>query len=59
LRPSRQRVIVWAAEALAIVTIPVVAAQLASAVVKWAGRILGYTTALVESLKNLRQLLEG
>ncbi|WP_305788663.1 WXG100 family type VII secretion target [Symbioplanes lichenis] len=53
------RVIVWAAEALAIVTIPVVAAQLASAVVKWAGRILGYTTALVESLKNLRQLLEG
>ena len=53
------RVIVWAAEALAIVTIPVVAAQIASAVVKWAGRILGYTTALITSLQNLTTLLEG
>ncbi|GGQ72232.1 WXG100 family type VII secretion target [Couchioplanes azureus] len=53
------RVVVWALESLAIVTIPVVAAQIASAVVKWAGRILTYTMALVESLKNLRQLLEG
>ncbi len=53
------RVIVWAAESLLLVTIPVVAAQIAAAVVKWAGRILGYTTALVSSLRNLTQLLEG
>ncbi|WP_433296334.1 WXG100 family type VII secretion target [Actinoplanes sp. CA-030573] len=53
------RVIVWAAESLLVVTIPVVAAQIASAVVKWAGRILGYTSALVTSLANLTHLLEG
>jgi hypothetical protein len=53
------RVIVWAAEAIFVVTIPVVAAQIASAVVKWAGRILGYTTALVTSLTNLKTLLGG
>lgn len=51
------RVIVWAAEALLIVTIPVVAAQIASAVVKWAGRILTYTTALITSLTNLKALM--
>ena len=53
------RVIVWAAESLLLVTIPVVAAQIASAVVKWAGRILGYTSALITSLTNLTTLLEG
>jgi uncharacterized protein YukE len=53
------RVIVWAAEAVFVVTIPVVAAQIASAVLKWAGRILGYTTALITSLANLRTLLGG
>jgi uncharacterized protein YukE len=53
------RVIVWAAESLLVVTIPLVAAQIASAVVKWAGRIMGYTGALVSSLTNLRVLLEG
>ncbi|MEV7628997.1 hypothetical protein [Actinoplanes sp. NPDC089786] len=53
------RVIVWAAESLLIVTIPVVAAQIVSAVAKWAGRILSYTTALVTSLRNLTALLEG
>ncbi|MEU4243235.1 hypothetical protein [Actinoplanes sp. NPDC026619] len=53
------RVIVWAAESLLVVTIPVVAAQIMSAVVKWAGRILGYTTSLVTSLRNLTQLVEG
>ncbi|MFD0518131.1 WXG100 family type VII secretion target [Paractinoplanes durhamensis] len=53
------RVIVWAAESLLVVTIPLVAAQIVAAVVKWAGRILGYTTALVSSLRNLTQLLEG
>ncbi|GAA0533051.1 hypothetical protein GCM10010172_12350 [Paractinoplanes ferrugineus] len=53
------RVIVWAAESLLVVTIPVVAAQIAAAVVKWAGPILGYTTALISSLRNLTQLVEG
>jgi hypothetical protein len=53
------RVIVWAAEAVFVVTIPVVAAQIASAVVKWAGRILSYTTALITSLTNLRTLIGG
>jgi hypothetical protein len=53
------RVIVWAAEALLVVTIPLVAAQIASAVVKWAGRILSYTSALVTSLTNLTRLLQG
>jgi uncharacterized protein YukE len=53
------RVIVWAAEALLIVTIPIVATQIASAVVKWAGRILVYTTALITSLTNLTRLVNG
>ena len=53
------RVIVWAAESLLVVTIPVVAAQIAAAVVKWAGRILGYTSALISSLTNLTRLLGG
>ncbi|MET8148418.1 WXG100 family type VII secretion target [Actinoplanes sp. NPDC049668] len=53
------RVIVWAAESLLVVTIPVVAAQIASAVAKWAGRITGYTSALITSLTNLTRLLEG
>ena len=53
------RVIVWAAEAIFEVTIPVIAAQITSAVVKWAGRILSYTTALVSSLTNLTRLLNG
>ena len=51
------RVIVWAGEALLVVTIPIVAAQIASAVVKWAGRIFGYTTALIQSLTNLKALM--
>lgn len=53
------RVIVWAAEALAIVTIPVVTAQIVAAVAKWAGRIFGYVGALISSLENLTTLLEG
>nr|WP_239159794.1 hypothetical protein [Actinoplanes humidus] len=53
------RVIVWAAEALAIVTIPIVAEQIVVAVVKWSARILMYTTALVTSLTNLTRLLNG
>jgi hypothetical protein len=53
------RVIVWAAEALAIVTVPVVTAQIVAAVVKWASRIFGYAGALISSLENLTGLLEG
>lgn len=51
------RVIVWAAEAIFVVTIPVIAAQIVAAVLKWSGRILTYTTALVDSLTNLDTLL--
>ncbi|MGI5996803.1 MAG: hypothetical protein ACOX8C_17930 [Saccharomonospora viridis] len=51
------RVIVWAVEALFVVTIPVVAAQIAAAVVKWSACILTYTTALIDSLTNFTKLL--
>ncbi|MBW4721995.1 WXG100 family type VII secretion target [Saccharothrix obliqua] len=53
------RVIVWAVEAIFVVTIPVIATQIAAAVVKWAGRILVYTTALITSITNLTKLLNG
>jgi len=50
-------VIVWAIEAIFVVTLPVIAAQIVAAVVKWAGIILGYGMALVQSLQNLKALL--
>jgi uncharacterized protein YukE len=50
-------VVVWAVEAIFVVTIPVIAAQIVAAVVKWAGIILGYGMALVQSLQNLKELL--
>ncbi|MEH0934217.1 hypothetical protein [Micromonospora psammae] len=53
------RVVVWAVEAIFVVTIPVIAAQIAAAVVKWAARILTYVTALVTSLTNLSRLING
>jgi uncharacterized protein YukE len=53
------RVIVWAAEAIFVVTIPVIASQIAAAVVKWVGRIVTYTGALITSLTNLTKLLNG
>jgi uncharacterized protein YukE len=53
------RVIVWAAEAIFVVTIPVIAAQIVAAVVKWVGRILTYITGLIDSLTNLSKLLNG
>ncbi|MBQ0925363.1 WXG100 family type VII secretion target [Saccharopolyspora endophytica] len=53
------RVIVWAVEAVFVVTIPVVAAQIVSAVAKWAGRIFTYITGLITSLTNLTKLLNG
>ncbi|TDV57218.1 WXG100 family type VII secretion target [Actinophytocola oryzae] len=51
------RVIVWAAEAIFVVTIPVIASQIVAAIVKWVGRILTYTGALITSLTNLTKLL--
>ncbi|GGM21489.1 WXG100 family type VII secretion target [Dactylosporangium sucinum] len=53
------RVIVWAVEAIFVVTIPVIAAQIVAAVLKWAGRILSYISALIMSLTNLTKLLNG
>jgi hypothetical protein len=53
------RVIVWAVEAIFVITIPVIASQIAAAVVKWAGRILTYITSLITSLQNLAKLLDG
>jgi uncharacterized protein YukE len=50
-------VIVWAVEAIFVVTIPVIATQIVAAVVKWAGIIMGYGMALVQSLQNLKLLL--
>ncbi len=52
------RVIVWAVEAIFVVTIPVIASQIAAAIVKWAGRILVYTTALITSITDLTKLLD-
>lgn len=53
------RVIVWAVEAVAIITIPAVATQIVVAVAKWGTRIAGYTTALTTSLTNLARLVNG
>ncbi|WP_406073450.1 WXG100 family type VII secretion target [Micromonospora sp. NBC_01638] len=53
------RVIVWAIEAIFVVTIPAIAASIVAAVVKWAGRILTYVGALISSLTNLSKLLNG
>ncbi|WP_024877753.1 WXG100 family type VII secretion target [Saccharomonospora piscinae] len=53
------RVIVWAVEAIFVVTIPVIAAQIVAAVAKWAGRIFDYVTSLIDSLTNLSKLLNG
>lgn len=53
------RVIVWAVEAIFVVTIPVVAVQIAAAVVKWAGRILMFINSLIMSLTSLTRLLNG
>lgn len=53
------RVIVWLAEAIFVITIPAIVSQIVAAVVKWAGRIMTYTTALVTSITNLSKLLNG
>lgn len=53
------RVIVWAAEAIFVITIPVVAAQIAAAVVRWLGIIVGLVDALVNSLQDLITLVRG
>jgi uncharacterized protein YukE len=51
------RVIVWTVEAVFVVTIPVIAEQIVAAVVKWAGRILTWITALLTTLTSLSRLL--
>jgi uncharacterized protein YukE len=53
------KVVVYAVEAIFVVTIPAVTAQVAAAVAKWTGRILSYVNALITSLTNLRTLLVG
>jgi uncharacterized protein YukE len=53
------KVIVYAVEAVFVVTIPAVTAQVVAAVAKWTGRILSYVNALITSLTNLRTLLVG
>ncbi|MER7891963.1 hypothetical protein ABTX15_19295 [Micromonospora sp. NPDC094482] len=53
------RVVIWAVEAIFVVTIPVIATQIVAAVVKWGGRILTYVAALISSLTNLTKLLNG
>ena len=49
----------WVAEAIFVVTIPVIASQIAAAVVKWVGRITTYTLGLINSLTNLDKLLNS
>ncbi|MFL6142474.1 MAG: hypothetical protein ACJ72N_11490 [Labedaea sp.] len=39
--------------------VPVIASQIVAAVANWAGRILTYTLALVDSLADLSKLLSG
>lgn len=53
------RVIVWVAEAVFGVTIPIIVAQITAAVLKWASRIFDYVTSLIESLTNLSKLMSG
>jgi len=53
------RCVVWAVEAIFVVTIPVVAAQIAAAVLKWTGRIMMFVGGLVTSLQNLTKLING
>ncbi|GAA1688241.1 hypothetical protein GCM10009830_39780 [Glycomyces endophyticus] len=54
------KVVVWLAEvvfSLGVAT-PIVAAQMATAVVKWVGRIFGWLMGLVTSIESLRALLD-
>lgn len=50
-------VVVWAIEAIFVVTIPVIAAQIVAAVVKWTGIILELVGSLVSSIEALSKLL--
>jgi hypothetical protein len=53
------RAIVWAVEAIFVVTIPVIAGQIAVAVVRWLGIITGLVDALMTSLQDLMTLVRG
>ncbi|GAB3656294.1 WXG100 family type VII secretion target [Glycomyces tarimensis] len=50
-------VVVWAVEAIFVVTIPAIAAQIVGAVVKWSGIILQLVTSLLTSIEALSKLL--
>ncbi|GIG66962.1 WXG100 family type VII secretion target [Phytomonospora endophytica] len=54
------KVVVWLAEVAFTVGVatPLVAAQMAVAVVKWVGRIFGWLMGLVTSIQSLRALLD-
>jgi hypothetical protein len=54
------KVVVWLAEVVftAGAAAPIVAAQLAAAVVKWVGRIFGWLMGLITSIQSLRALLD-
>lgn len=54
------KAVVWLAEVVftAGLATPLVAAQLAAAVVKWVGRIFGWLMGLVTSIQSLRALLD-
>ena len=54
------KVVVWLADIVftAEVATPVVAAQLAAAVVKWIGRIFGWLMGLITFIQSLRTLLD-
>jgi hypothetical protein len=53
------RVFVWVVEAIFVVTIPVIASQIAAAVVRWLGIIMGLIDALMTSLQDLLALVRG
>lgn len=50
-------VVVWAVEAIFVVTIPVIAAQIVAAVVKWSGIVMELVSSLITSIDALGKLL--
>lgn len=53
------KIIEYVLEACTVVLAPLVVCQVASAVVKWTGRIMMFVNALITSLTNLTKLLNG
>ncbi|WP_026924340.1 WXG100 family type VII secretion target [Glycomyces arizonensis] len=50
-------VVVWAVEAIFVVTIPVIAAQITAAVLKWVGIAMELISSLITSIEALSKLL--